>query len=343
MADDANRKLVLVTGGTGFVAGWTIVALLKAGYRVRATLRSFARETEARSAIAAEAGGDSNLTFVETDLMRDAGWDQAAEGADFVLHIASPMQVGEFRDQDVIRPAREGTLRVLKAAAKAGVQRTVITSSTQAALPAVRSDIPADETIWTDLTRPRITDYIRAKTLAEKDAWSFAAQNPAMEVASVLPAFIQGPLIGRDISGSIEVVWRLLKGQVAAIPRIGFAIVDVRDLADLHLRAMTAPEGAGQRFIGAGAFLWFADFARLLRERLGEAAGRVPSRIAPDLLIRVSALFQKDLRQLTPNLGKKQLYSSAKAERLLGWKTRPAETSILDAAQSLIRAGLVSA
>ncbi len=341
MTEKAGKETVLVTGGTGFLAGWTIAALLDAGYRVRTTVRSLKREDEVRAALSGVAGSGERLAFFEADLLKDAGWDAAVAGVDYVLHVASPMQVGEFRDQDVITPAREGTLRVLGAAAKAGVRRTVITSSTRAAQPRKPSAVPVDETVWTDLSERGLGDYTRAKTLAEQDAWRFAAENPAMSVATVLPVFIQGPVMGTDVSGSIEVVSRLLKGQVSAVPRVGFAIVDVRDLATLHLRAMTAPEAAGQRFIAGGDFFWFADIAKLLRERLGDAARRVPTKVAPDFLVRFASLWQKELRELTPGLGRRQPYTSAKAERLLGWKSRPAEASLLDAARSLIEAGLV--
>lgn len=340
MANETTGEMALVTGGSGFLAGWMIAALLNAGYRVRTTVRNLAREGEVRAALSAVTQGGERLEFLEADLLNDHGWDRAAAGAAYVLHVASPMQVGEFRNQDVIRPAREGTLRVLKAAAAAGVRRTVITSSAQAALPRRPGDDPSDETAWTDLSARRLSDYTRAKTLAEQDAWRFAAENTGMSVATVLPAFIQGPVLSADISGSIEIISRLLKGQVSAVPRLGFTIVDVRDLAALHLSAMTAPEAHGQRFIGGGDFLWFSDIARLLRQTLGKSADRVPTKVAPDFLIRLAALSQKELRQLTPTLGKRYLFSSAKAERLLGWKSRPAATSVLDAAQSLIRTGL---
>ena len=220
MTDNSGDATVLVTGGSGFLAGWTIAALLQAGYRVRTTVRSLSREGEIRKALSGVTGGGERLGFFEADLLKDAGWDAAVAGADYVLHVASPMQVGEFRDQDVIKPAREGTLRVLKAAAKAGVRRTVITSSTRAAQPRKASAVPVDETVWTDLSERGLGDYTRAKTLAEQDAWRFAAENPAMSLATVLPVFIQGPVMGTDVSGSIEVVSRLLKGQVSCSARV---------------------------------------------------------------------------------------------------------------------------
>jgi dihydroflavonol-4-reductase len=240
------------------------------------------------------------------------------------------------------RPAREGTRRVLEASHGAGVKRVVITSSTAAAMPPKGGDATSDETAWTDLPDKPAYNYPRAKTLAEQDAWAFVGgAGRGLELATVLPSQIQGPVLGADYSPSVEIIAMMLKGKMPAAPRIGFSIVDVRDLVDLHIRAMTAPEAAGQRFVAAGDFLWFSDIARLLRGHLGEQGAKAPSRIAPDFLVRFGALFNPEAAQLVPNLGVKSRISSAKAERLLGWRPRPAEESVLDAARSLIARGLV--
>ena len=342
MDTEADRQRVLVTGGSGYLAGWIIVTLLQRGYRVRATLRSLAREAEVRAAVATEVAADGRLEFAVADLLADAGWDAATDGADLVVHTASPMPVGDYRGTDVIRPAREGTRRVLEAAQRAGVRRVVVTSSgyaaidTRAAGPVVRMD----ETVWPDLSAPGVNDYARAKTLAEQDAWAFAAAHPELVLATVLPGFILGPSLSHDIGASMEVIARLLTGQFPAVPRIGFSIVDVRDLAELHVRALTSPAAAGQRFIGSGEFRWLREIAATLRARLGADAAKVPTAVMPDLVFRLLALVSSDVRQMAPNLGRCRLLDAAKADRLLDWRSRAVEETIVDAASSLQRAAV---
>ena len=344
MREDLKAGTVLVTGGSGYLGGWTVVALLKQGYRVRTTVRSLAREGALRADVARQVDPGDRLSVVAANLLEDEGWARAADGADFILHTASPMGVGEFKGQDLIRPAREGTLRVLRAGAKAGVKRVVMTSTLMAALPSGHAGdgVPTDETVWTDLTRKGVNHYAHSKTLAEQDAWAFVKQaGGAMTLSTVLPSLIQGPVMGKDVSGSLELLVRMLRGQMPRLPRLGFTMVDVRDLVDLHLKAMTAPEAAGQRFVATSDFLWLADIARLLREHLGPRAGKVSTRMAPDLLVRFGALFDPELRQLVGNLGVRQEFSTAKAARLLGWRARPAVEAVLASAEGLLREGLV--
>ncbi|MFI5845904.1 NAD-dependent epimerase/dehydratase family protein [Catenuloplanes sp. NPDC051500] len=328
---------VLVTGGSGFAAGYILRELLRRGYRVRTTVRSLSRADTVRRRVAT----DGDLSFVAADLLHDDGWDAAADGMDFVVHTASPMPVGEFRGQDVIRPAREGTRRVLEAARRAGVRRVVLTSSTAAAMPATRG-APADESVWTDLPDEPRHIYPRAKTLAEQDAWRLVrgwADGP--ELTTVLPANIQGPALDDDFAPSVGLIRLMLAGKMPVLPRTGYAIVDVRDLAVLHADAMTAPAAAGQRFIAAGDFLWFADMARILRERLGDRAAKVPRRQLPNWVVRAAAPFNAEMAQLAPSLGVRSRLSAAHAETLLGWRTRPAADSITDAATSLLDLRLV--
>ena len=345
MREALKDDVVLVTGGSGYLGGWMVVSLLKQGYRVRTTLRSLEREGQVRADIARQVDPGDRLSFFAADLLADEGWGRAAQGARFILHVAAPMGVGGSKAQDLIRPSREGTLRVLKAGAKAGVERVVMTSSLQAALPpagSAQGAPPGDETVWTDLTEKGTTDYTRAKTLAEQDAWAFMRGAPgAMTLTTVLPAFIQGPLMGRHLTGSLELVARMLRGQVSLVPRLGFSIVDVRDLVDLHLKAMTAPEAAGERFAGSSDFLWLTDMARVLREHLGAPAARVSTRGAPDFLVRFGALFNPELRQLTPGLGLRREFTSAKAGRLLGWQARTATEAVVASGEALVREGLV--
>ncbi|RYZ40584.1 MAG: NAD-dependent epimerase/dehydratase family protein [Myxococcaceae bacterium] len=345
MSDALKDDVVLVTGGTGYLGGWTVVSLLKQGYRVRTTVRSLGREAEIRADVAREVDAGDRLTFFAANLLADEGWERAADGARYILHVASPMGVGEYKTQDLIRPAREGTLRVLRAGAKAGVERVVMTSSIQAALPPANPapDAPSsDETVWTDLGSRDATHYTQAKTLAEQDAWAFIREGRAgaMTLSTVLPAFIQGPMLNRDVSGSLEAVARMLRGELSRLPRLGFSIVDVRDLVDLHLKAMTAPGAANERFMGSSDFLWLTDMARLLREHLGARASKVGTRTAPDFLVRLGALFDPEIRQLMPTLGVRRTFTSAKAERMLGWRPRPAAESVIASAEGLVRQGL---
>jgi nucleoside-diphosphate-sugar epimerase len=331
-------ETVLVTGGTGYVAGWCIVELLRRGYAVRATVRDLAKAPAVRSAVAtAEEPGD-RLAFAAADLTRDEGWDAAVAGCQFVLHVASPLGADAARDPNaLIGPARDGTLRVLRAATRAGVDRVVMTSAATAATPPVGSvDRVIDETIWADPDEPNVVPYRQSKRIAERAAWDFmAAHGGRTTFTTILPGAVFGPVLSKDAIGSVQVIQRLLDGRPPAVPRIGFSVVDVRDLAGLHVRAMTAPEGAGQRFLAVGDFVWMKDLAVALRSALGARAGKVPTREMPDFVVRLLALFVPQLRMFTPTLGKEQRFSAAKAQRLLGFVPRPATATVVDCARSL--------
>ncbi|WP_439815206.1 NAD-dependent epimerase/dehydratase family protein [Zavarzinia sp. CC-PAN008] len=338
MANVDGGDLVLVTGGSGYIAGWVIVELLRRGYRVRATLRSLSREAEVRAAIATQLDAAGRLEFAVADLLSDEGWGGAMQGVRFVQHVASPLGIGEYSGKDLVSPARDGAGRVLRAARTAGVARVVMTSSVVAAEPPASGGTASDETVWSAVDALDDTSYTRSKTLAEREAWAIA-EREGLALTTILPAFVQGPVLGPDIGGSVTVLQRLLKGAMPRLPRLGFTFVDVRDLAALHVDAMTASQAAGQRLIAAGEFLWLADVAQILRSELGEQAARVPTKLAPDFLVRLGAMFDRDLRQVTPNLGLRRVFSAGKAEHLLGWRSRPARQSILDAARSLIAIG----
>ena len=250
MADERG-ELVLVTGGGGYVAGWCVVELLRQGYRVRTTVRSLDREREIRDAIAGQVRGDDRLTAVIADLTRDAGWDAAMAGCDYVLHVASPL--GGEAGADLIAPAREGTLRVLRAAAGAGVRRVVMTSAAATARPPLDSNIVSNESVWASPDDPQFDSYRISKILAERAAWDFMAEAGATErLTTILPGAVFGPVLFKQNLGSVRIIKRLLEGRPPALPRLGFAVVDVRDLAALHVRAMTTPEAAGQRFLATG-------------------------------------------------------------------------------------------
>jgi dihydroflavonol-4-reductase len=340
----SGQGTVLVTGGSGFIASWCVIGLLQQGYAVRTTVRSLGREGAVRAAIGKVVDPQDRLSFHAADLTADAGWDAAVNGCDYVLHVASPVAASEPRNPDeLIVPARDGTRRALAAALKAGVKRVVLTSSVAATTPHVGAgESITDEKVWTDLDDPTVSAYSRSKTLAERAAWDLMdASDGATTLATVNPSMVIGPVLSRDFSASVLVVERLLSGRVPGLPRLGFSFVDVRDVADLHIRAMTAPEAAGQRFIAARDFAWMTDLADLLRAGLGDAANKVPTRKVPNLVVRLVALFDKDLASVTPRLGEKRGFSSAKAQKLLGWQPRPVEESVLDCARSLIATGAV--
>lgn len=326
---------VLVTGGTGYLGRWCVQQLLHAGYTVRTTVRRQSASEQLRSLV----DNPRRLSVYEADLRADEGWRDAVAGCDFVLHVASPFPATQPRNPDeLILPARDGTLRVLQAAFDAGVRRVVVTSSSAAVRDVGRDDAGTlTEEDWADPGNPRLSPYARSKLLAEQAAWSYAERVGQTERLAVInPGAIIGPLMGGDRSYSLDTIERLVMGRAPAIPRLGFAFVDVRDVADLHCRAMTAPQAAGQRFLGTGPFLWMADIAAVLRDELGPDAAKVPKRIAPNALIRLIARFDANLRPVVGELGIRSEYSNHKARNLLGWAPRPIRESILDCANSIL-------
>lgn len=344
MADE----LVLVTGGSGFIGTHCILQLLNAGYRVRTTVRSLKREADVRAMLkqgGVEAG--DRLTLAAADLMQDAGWAQAVAGCAYVLHVASPLPPGVPKNEDeLIIPAREGTLRVLRAARDAGVKRVVLTSSFAAigyGHP-VRKE-PFTEKDWTNPNGDDLSAYPKSKTFAERAAWDFIAQNGdggALELATVNPVGVFGPVLGPDYSASILIVQRLMDGALPGCPRLYFGAVDVRDVADLHLRAMTNPAAKGERFLAvSGDFLLFVEIAKILKSRMGAAAKRVPTRQLPNFLVRLAALRDPAVKFILPELGKWKNATSEKAQRVLGWSPRSGEDAIVATAESLVKLGLL--
>jgi dihydroflavonol-4-reductase len=332
-------ETVLVTGGTGFVAGWCIVDLLQRGYAVRTTVRDAAKERAVRAAVSSEFDPGDRLTCHVADLMSDDGWDAAVAGCDYVLHVASPMGTGNPKDPDeLIVPARSGAVRVLAAATRAEVKRVVLTSSCAAATPSAKDTADAlDETVWTDTDDTKLDAYRKSKAIAERAAWQFMADNPGpTTLTTVLPGAIFGPVLSAAGLGSVQVIGRMLQGRMPGSPRIGLEVVDVRDVADLHIRAMTSQAAAGERFIAVNEFLWMADVARELRAKLGASASKVPTRTLPDIALRAMSVFDPSVRAITPMLGRKFAHTSAKAQRELGWRPRPAGTTVVDCAESLI-------
>jgi nucleoside-diphosphate-sugar epimerase len=337
---------VLVTGGSGFIGSHCILQLLAAGHHVRTTVRSLKREGEVR-ALLKQGGADpgDRLSFHAADLESDGGWREAAAGCDYLLHVASPFPATAPKDEnELIVPAREGALRVLRAARDAGVKRVVLTSSFAAIgyghQPQQR---PFDETDWTDPNGYGVYPYVKSKTLAERAAWDFiAAEGRGLELSVVNPVAVLGPVLAPDYSTSIMVVQRLMDGAVPGCPQLTLGVVDVRDVADLHIRAMTDPAAMGERFLAvAGDFLSMREIALVLKRRLGAAARRVPTRQLPNWLVRIAALTDPTVRQFLPELGKSKNATNAKARRLLGWSPRSSEEAIVATAESLMQLGLL--
>jgi dihydroflavonol-4-reductase len=337
---------VLVTGGSGFIGSHTILQLLAAGHQVRTTVRNLKRESDVR-ALLTQGGGDpgNRLSFFAANLENDAGWPAAVAGCDYVLHVASPFPPTVPKHEDeLIVPAREGALRVLRASRDAGVKRVVLTSSF-AAIGYSHDDhhAPFTENDWTDPTIKGITAYVKSKTLAERAAWDFISREGGnLELSVINPTAVFGPVLGPDYAASILLIQRLMDGAVPGIPRLYLGVVDVRDVADLHIRAMTNPAAKGERFLAvASNFMSLQEVAKILKSRLGAAAKRVPTREVPNFLIHLVALRDPAAKQILPELGKKKNASNEKARRILGWTPRSSEDAIVATAESLIRLGLL--
>jgi nucleoside-diphosphate-sugar epimerase len=339
-------ELVLVTGGSGFIGAHCILQLLQAGHQVRTTVRSLARESEVRAML--KVGGvdaGDRLSFVAADLTNDAGWPEAVAGCAYVLHVASPFPPAiPKHEDDLIIPAREGALRVLRAARDAGVKRVVLTSSFAAIgygqKPRAR---PFNEEDWTDPNGDDVRAYVKSKTLAERAAWDFIkTEGGALELSTVLPVGVFGPVLGPDYSTSILLVQRLMDGAMPGCPRLYFGAVDVRDVASMHITCMTHPAAKGERFLAtAGDFLSIQEIARILKRRLGPAAKRVPTMQIPDFMVRMAAKRDEAVAQILPELGKRKNGSNEKARRVLGWQPRSNEECVVATAESLVALGLL--
>jgi nucleoside-diphosphate-sugar epimerase len=339
---------ILVTGGSGFIAGHCLLQLAEAGHTLRTTVRSAGREAELRETLG-KAGavlGDRLMVCV-ANLTADAGWREAVRGCDLVLHVASPFPPVAPRSEDeLIVPARDGALRVLRAARDAGARRVVLTSSFAAiGYGQPNDDRTYSESDWTDLSGSGLTAYVKSKTIAERAAWDFIAkEGGGLELAVVNPVAVYGPLLGKNLSTSVILVKRLLEGAMPGCPKLYFGVVDVRDVADLHIRAMADPRAGGERFLAiAGDCMSVRDMSLALRARLGDAARRAPTREVPNWLVRLTALRDPMARSITPMLGKIKNASNAKARSLLDWAPRSREDALTATGESLLRLGLVKA
>ena len=337
---------VLVTGGSGFIGVHCILQLLAAGHRVRTTVRNLNREADVR-AMLKQGGADpgNSLQFFAANLEKDAGWAEAVAGCDYVLHVASPLppNVPKHED-DLIIPAREGTLRVLRASRDAGVKRVVLTSSFAAIGYGYKNrQAPFTETDWTDPNSKDVAAYPKSKTLAERAAWDFMAKEGGnLELSVINPVGVFGPVLGPDFSASILLVQTLLDGVMPGVPKLYFGVVDVRDVADLHLRAMTKPAAKGERFLAvSGDFMSMLNIAKVLKTRMGASAKRVPTRQLPNFLLRLVALRDPRVKLILPELGKVKNATNQKARRILGWSPRSNDEAIIATAESLVRLGLL--
>lgn len=338
---------ILVTGGSGFVAGHCILQLLASGYRVRTTVRSLTRAESARSVLT-EAGmvDDGSLAFVAADLTRDEGWAEAMQEVDGVLHVASPVRPGHVEhEDDLVVPAREGTLRVLRAARDSGVRRVVLTSAFHAvSWGHPHTDHVFTENDWTVLDGPGVDAYAKSKTLAERAAWDFVAtEGGPMELVTMLPVAVMGPVMGNDISGSNHLVQSILTGEMTAFPHLFIPIVDVRDVARAHVLALETPDAAGQRFLlSNGPAVEMKDIGATVRAQLGAAAGKVATRTVPNIVVRIGSVFSPQLRSIAPDLGYAKRTFNEKARRTLGWVPRDPKDAIVAAAETLVKKGLVA-
>ena len=342
MTNSNKEKTVLVTGGSGFVALHCIQQLLNNGYKVRTTLRSLKKKQEVLDALK-EGGINSfeNLEFVETDLMKDANWDSATKGCEYVLHIASPIYLKIPKDEnEMIRPAVDGTLRVLKAARNAGVKRVVMTSNFGAVgYSHTDKTKPITEESWTNPNEKGLSAYNKSKVLAEKAAWDFMNKESGnLELAVINPVGIFGPSFGKNLSSGYELLKQILDGSMKAIPNMTISIVDVRDLADLHIRAMSSDAANGQRFLAvSGDVMTLPEIAAMLKNKLGEKGKNISSKKMPDWIVRIAALFSTTAKNVVPQLGRYRATSNEKAKTILGWTPRAKEEAILAAAESLFK------
>jgi nucleoside-diphosphate-sugar epimerase len=346
MAAADTSSAILVTGGSGYIASHLILQLLNNDHTVRTTIRSLTREAAVRQSLEAAGANTSKLSFTAADLGSDEGWPAAVQGCRFVHHVASPFPLELPKHEDeLIVPARDGALRVLRAAREAGVRRVVLTSSFAAVgygWPATRKEVFTEED-WSVIDKSKgvpVPPYQKSKTVAERAAWDFMAKEGGeMELVVVNPVGVFGPLIGKDVGTSVQIIKKLMDGSVPGCPQVSFGVVDVRDIADLHIRAMNDPKAKGERFLGVndkGSFS-ILEIARIIKEKRPEAAKKVPTLQLPNWMIKLVALFDPSIRQIVPELGRTLNISNDKAKTMLGWAPRSTEESVLDTVDSLIK------
>ncbi|PLS19838.1 SDR family oxidoreductase [Neptunicoccus cionae] len=342
----SRKKKILVTGGSGFIAKHVILQLLNEGFDVRASVRTPSRSAEIMDAMVAHAKDttdlESRLVFCTLDLNEDDGWDEALKGCQALIHTASPFPMTPpLHEDDLIKPAVDGTLRALTAAQAAGVERVILTSSVAAIynkrLAAGRNRY--NETDWSESNSPLATPYSRSKTKAEKAAWNFVREYPEMKLTTINPSLVLGPPLDTKIGTSLKVVARLLSGKDPMVPNLGMAVVDVRDIALMHVRALQRPESAGSRFIGSERFMWMQDIALLLKAEYPDR--KIATRLAPDWVMRLMGMFDKTIAGIIPSLGQEIPLDNSAAAEVLGMEFIEARQAIKTSASYLIREHLV--
>jgi len=327
---------VLVTGASGFIAEHCIIELLKNGYSVKGSLRSMNREQEVRDAVKTETD-DTKLEFCKLDLLEDDGWEDAMWDCDYLMHVASPFVIEDPKDEnELIKPAKEGTLRALNAAKKAGIKRVVLTSSVAAVNSHMMSGT-SDHTTWTDINSKYVTPYQKSKTIAEKAAWDFynnQDNSNKMELAVINPGGVMGPQLGNDLGGaSTQIVSQLISGKFPMIPALSFPFIDVRDVAILHLKAMTTPDADGKRFIAAHSKpTWMYEVAEVL-----SAAGyeKIKLKKAPSFMLKLIGLFDNKTKSLVPMLDKYVPCDNSQTVKILNWEPMPWEQAFIEHAKSI--------
>lgn len=346
MTDINKDSTVLVTGGTGFVASHCILQLLQKGYRVKTTLRSLQRKEEIINMLrTGGVGSFDELSFVEADLTSDANWQEAVKGCQYVLHVASPIYLRlPDNEEEMIRPAVDGTLRVLKAARDAGVEKVVVTSNF-GAVGYSHTDAHKliTEESWTNPDQKGLSAYIKSKVLAERAAWDFIQREGGkLQLTVINPVGIFGPSLSEKLSSGFALLKNILDGSMKAIPKMELAIVDVRDLADLHIRAMENADANGQRFLAlSDGTITLPEIAQFLKRNMPEVAARVSGKTLPDWAVRLAALFSAKAKVIAPMLGVSRKASNQKAKERLGWQPRSKEEALLASAESLLKYGAI--
>lgn len=342
LSEHKNSK-ILITGISGFLASHIARQLLERGYTIRGTVRRMTSATQITDRLCRQSPDDrSRLEFRQADLSNDNGWAEAIDGCDYVLHTASPFPAGvPNHENDLILPARDGTLRVLQAAHKTKVKRVVLTSSI-AATNHGNSTPPFTEADWTDPYGARATPYYKAKTLAEQAAWAYADTN-GLDLTVINPGMIFGPVQSPNFGTSVGLLLQLMNGKFSRLPRFGFPVVDVRDVAEAHIRAMVNPAASDQRFIVAGQFLWLKDISYILAKAFPDYAHRLPTKEIPNWLVRVMATVSPMSRMIVHELGRDLSVDTSKARRVLDWKSRSESETICACVQSLLDLNLINA
>lgn len=341
----ASNSPVVVTGASGFVAKHIVTEFLKRGFSVRGTLRNMSKADDVRRAVTRLGANAENLSFAVADLASDEGWDEAVAGGEIVVHTASPFPIEQPKDpEDVIGPARDGTLRVLKAATRAGVKRLVLTSSVAAVF--YPSGVPKGhiytEADFTDESRADLTPYSKSKTIAEKVAWQFVkANSDAPQLVVINPGFVQGPAADADLSTSHELFCLLARGVYPAAPKLAFPIADVRDVAAAHAEAAVRPEAAGNRYLIGEGMLGIYELGQILARELPDLKSKVPKFQLPDFAVRLLANVDARLKTILPELGTRKRYSNKKAKAELGLELRSAEEAAAASVRSLRELGLI--